>query len=145
MRETGAAVTLITDGDVAGVIHTADPEQRASTSIWASAARPRACWRRRRCAASAGRCRGGCERKSSEQRARAEKMGIKDFDRKLTLHDMASGDVMFAATGVTDGSMLRGVRFGKLWTETETVVMRSATGTMRWIRNRKRIEDEAHV
>ena len=72
-------------------------------------------------------------------------MGIKDFDRKLTLHDMASGDVIFAASGVTDGSMLRGVRFGKLWTETETVVMRSATGTIRWIRNRKRIEDEAHV
>jgi fructose-1,6-bisphosphatase II / sedoheptulose-1,7-bisphosphatase len=69
------------------------------------------------------------------------KMGVADFEKKLTLHDMASGDVIFAATGVTDGSLLRGVRFDKQWTETETVVMRSATGTIRWIRNRKRNDE----
>ena len=144
VRETGAAVTLITDGDVAGVIHTTDPDTGIDIYMGIGGA-PEGVL-----AAAALRCTGGqmqgrLQTKSSEQRARAEKMGIKDFDRKLTLHDMASGDVIFAASGVTDGSMLRGVRFGKLWTETETVVMRSATGTIRWIRNRKRIEDEAHV
>jgi fructose-1,6-bisphosphatase II / sedoheptulose-1,7-bisphosphatase len=144
VRETGAAVTLITDGDVAGVIHTTDTDTGIDIYMGIGGA-PEGVL-----AAAALRCTGGqmqgrLQTKSSEQRARAEKMGIKDFDRKLTLHDMASGDVIFAASGVTDGSMLRGVRFGKLWTETETVVMRSATGTIRWIRNRKRIEDEAHV
>ncbi len=144
VRETGAAVTLITDGDVAGVIHTTDPDTGIDIYMGIGGA-PEGVL-----AAAALRCTGGqmqgrLQTKSSEQRARAEKMGIKDFDRKLTLHDMASGDVIFAASGVTDGSMLRGVRFGRLWTETETVVMRSATGTIRWIRNRKRIEDEAHV
>ena len=144
VRETGAAVTLITDGDVAGVIHTTDPDTGIDIYMGIGGA-PEGVL-----AAAALRCTGGqmqgrLQTKSSEQRTRAEKMGIKDFDRKLTLHDMASGDVIFAASGVTDGSMLRGVRFGKHWTETETVVMRSATGTIRWIRNRKRIEDEAHV
>jgi fructose-1,6-bisphosphatase II / sedoheptulose-1,7-bisphosphatase len=144
VRDTGAAVTLITDGDVAGVIHTTDPDTGIDVYMGIGGA-PEGVL-----AAAALRCTGGqmqgrLQTKSSEQRARAEKMGIKDFDRKLTLHDMASGDVIFAASGVTDGSMLHGVRFGKHWTETETVVMRSATGTIRWIRNRKRIEDEAHV
>ena len=144
VRDTGAAVTLITDGDVAGVIHTTDPDTGIDVYMGIGGA-PEGVL-----AAAALRCTGGqmqgrLQTKSSEQRARAETMGIKDFDRKLTLHDMASGDVIFAASGVTDGSMLHGVRFGKHWTETETVVMRSATGTIRWIRNRKRIEDEAHV
>ena len=144
VRETGAAVTLITDGDVAGVIHTTDPGTGIDIYMGIGGA-PEGVL-----AAAALRCTGGqmqgrLQTKSAEQRMRAEKMGITDFDRKLTLHDMASGDVIFAASGVTDGSMLRGVRFGKQWTETETVVMRSATGTIRWIRNRKRVEDEAHA
>jgi fructose-1,6-bisphosphatase II / sedoheptulose-1,7-bisphosphatase len=73
-----------------------------------------------------------------EERERAARMGIADPDRKLTIEDMAAGDVMFAATGVTDGSMLPGVRFGRDWITTHTVVMRSATGTVRWIKNRCR-------
>jgi fructose-1,6-bisphosphatase II / sedoheptulose-1,7-bisphosphatase len=68
-------------------------------------------------------------------------MGVKDFNRKLSLEDMASGDVMFAATGVTDGSLLQGVRFEKGAVTTETVVMRSATGTVRWIKTRR--DDQA--
>jgi fructose-1,6-bisphosphatase II / sedoheptulose-1,7-bisphosphatase len=72
-------------------------------------------------------------------------MGVTDFDRKLTLHDMASGDVIFAATGVTNGSLLKGVRFERQWTETETVVMRSATGTIRWIKNHKRVDADHHA
>ena len=68
-------------------------------------------------------------------------MGIVDFNKKFTMHEMASGDVMFSATGVTDGSMLRGVRFEGGYVTTETVVMRSATGTVRWIKNRQKLPD----
>ena len=87
---------------------------------------------------------GRLQTKNAEQKARAAKMGVADFDRKLTLHDMASGDVIFAATGVTNGSLLKGVRFEKQWTDTETVVMRSATGTIRWIKNCKKVDDDHH-
>jgi fructose-1,6-bisphosphatase II / sedoheptulose-1,7-bisphosphatase len=71
---------------------------------------------------------------TDEKRERATKMGIKDPRKKYQIEDMVSGDCLFAATGVTDGPMLRGVRFGKDMIETETVVMRSVSGTVRWIR-----------
>ena len=74
-----------------------------------------------------------------DDRDRARKMGVKDPDAKLSMHEMASGDVMFAATGVTDGTMLSGVKFGSSHIATETVVMRSATGTVRWIKNRRKV------
>jgi fructose-1,6-bisphosphatase II / sedoheptulose-1,7-bisphosphatase len=144
VRETGAAVHLITDGDVAGVIHTTNPEETGIDIYLGIGGAPEGVL-----AAAALRCTGGqmqgrLQTKNPEQKARAEKMGIADFNKKLELHEMASGDVIFAATGVTDGSLLKGVRFEKQWTETETVVMRSATGTIRWIKNRKR-EDSDHA
>jgi fructose-1,6-bisphosphatase II / sedoheptulose-1,7-bisphosphatase len=70
-----------------------------------------------------------------EERLRAEKMGISDINRKFKLEDMASDDVVFSATGVTDGSLLRGVRIRGDFAETETVVMRSKTGTVRRIKS----------
>jgi fructose-1,6-bisphosphatase II / sedoheptulose-1,7-bisphosphatase len=141
VRSTGAAVHLISDGDVAGVIHTTNPEETGIDIYLGIGGAPEGVL-----AAAALRCTGGqmqgrLKTKSAEQRARAMKMGVADFEKKLSLHDMASGDVIFAATGVTDGSLLKGVRFDKQWTETETVVMRSATGTIRWIRNRKRNDE----
>jgi fructose-1,6-bisphosphatase II / sedoheptulose-1,7-bisphosphatase len=141
VRSTGAAVHLITDGDVAGVIHTTNPEETGIDIYMGIGGAPEGVL-----AAAALRCTGGqmqgrLKANSAEQKARAMKMGLADFERKLTLHDMASGDVIFAATGVTDGSLLKGVRFDKQWTETETVVMRSASGTIRWIRNRKRNDE----
>jgi fructose-1,6-bisphosphatase II / sedoheptulose-1,7-bisphosphatase len=141
VRSTGAAVHLITDGDVAGVIHTTNPEETGIDIYLGIGGAPEGVL-----AAAALRCTGGqmqgrLKTKSAEQKARAMKMGVADFEKKLSLHDMASGDVIFAATGVTDGSLLKGVRFDKQWTETETVVMRSATGTIRWIRNRKRNDE----
>lgn len=69
-----------------------------------------------------------------EKRERASRMGIKDHERVYTMEDMAKGDVLFAATGVTDGNLLDGVRFGKSVISTETLVMRSATQTVRTIR-----------
>jgi fructose-1,6-bisphosphatase II / sedoheptulose-1,7-bisphosphatase len=71
---------------------------------------------------------------TEDERARAEKMGIKDINRKYLLEDMASGDVIVSATGVTDGSLLDGVRFRGDFAETESVVLRSRTGTVRRIK-----------
>lgn len=140
VRETGASVRLISDGDVAGVIHTADPEETGIDIYMGIGGAPEGVL-----AAAALRCIGGQMQgrlvtSSAEQKERARKMGITDFNKKFSLNEMASGDVMFAATGVTDGSLLRGVRFDRDHVTTETVVMRSATGTVRWIKNRRRAD-----
>jgi fructose-1,6-bisphosphatase II / sedoheptulose-1,7-bisphosphatase len=140
VRETGASVRLITDGDVAGVIHTSNPEETGIDIYLGIGGAPEGVL-----AAAALRCIGGQMQgrlvtSSAEHKERARKIGITDFNKKFTLNDMASGDVMFAATGVTDGSLLRGVRFDKEHVTTDTVVMRSATGTVRWIKNRRRAD-----
>jgi len=133
IRKTGAAVRLITDGDVAGVIATSDPATGIDIYIGQGGA-PEGVL-----AAAALRCVGGQIQtrlvfRKDEERQRAARLGIKDFNRKYALHDLASGDVIFAATGVTDGSMLGGVtRVGPHIT-TDSVVMRSATGTVRWVK-----------
>ncbi len=128
------AVSLISDGDVAGVIHTADPEKTGIDIYLGIGGAPEGVL-----AAAALRCIGGQMQTrliidTEEKRERAAKMGIKDPRKKYQIADMVKGDCLFAATGVTDGPMLRGVRFGNDVIETETVVMRSATGTVRWIR-----------
>jgi len=136
VREAGAAVRLISDGDIAGVIHTSEPEETGIDIYLGSGGAPEGVL-----AAAALRCVGGQIQgrlifRTEQERHRAARIGIKDFDRKYATHDMASGDVMFAATGVTDGSMLDGIhREGKFLTS-HTVVMRSKTGTVRWIKAR---------
>jgi fructose-1,6-bisphosphatase II / sedoheptulose-1,7-bisphosphatase len=134
IRKAGAAVRLITDGDVAGVIHTADAESTGIDIYMGIGGAPEGVL-----AAAALRCIGGQMQgrlilDTEEKRERAAKMGIKDPRKKYELEDMVRGDCLFAATGVTDGSMLRGVRFRGEVIDTETVVMRSVTGTVRWIR-----------
>jgi fructose-1,6-bisphosphatase II / sedoheptulose-1,7-bisphosphatase len=129
-REAGARVMLIADGDVAGVIACARPHTGVHMYVGTGGA-PEGVL-----AAAALRCIGGQMQgrllfDDDTQRARAKAMGVKDFDAVYKMEDMARGDVMFAATGVTDGSMLKGV---KLWTGgafTESIVMRSKTGTVR--------------
>ena len=145
VRKTGAAVSLITDGDVAGVIHTADPPIPASTFISASAARPKACWRRRRCAASAARCNAGSCSTPRSGASAPRKMGITDPRKRYEIEDMVRGDCLFAATGVTTGLLLTGVKFNRETIETETVVMRSITGTVRWIRAEHRQLEKFHL
>jgi fructose-1,6-bisphosphatase II / sedoheptulose-1,7-bisphosphatase len=76
--------------------------------------------------------------RNDAEKARAAKWGITDLNRKYGLMDLVSGDVVFSATGVTDGAMLRGVHRDGEYITTESVVMRSATGTVRWIRARHR-------
>jgi fructose-1,6-bisphosphatase II / sedoheptulose-1,7-bisphosphatase len=132
VREAGARIQLIQDGDVAGVIATA----RAGTGIdiyLGSGGAPEGVL-----AAAALRCIGGQMMgrllfRNEDEKGRARNLGINDLDRKYTLDDMASGEVMFAATGVTDGSMLRGVRRFSGGASTESLVMRSKSGTVRVI------------
>jgi len=133
VRKVGAAVRLITDGDVAGVIHTADPADTGIDIYIGVGGAPEGVL-----AAAALRCIGGqmqCRLvlDTQEKRERAAKMGIKDPKKKYEIEDMVRGDCLFAATGVTDGAMLRGVKFRRDTIETETVVMRSVTGTVRRI------------
>ncbi len=133
VRKTGASVTLITDGDVAGVIHCAEPKTGIDIYLGIGGA-PEGVL-----AAAALRCIGGQMQTrlildTEERRERAAKMGIKDFKKKYEIDDMVKGDCLFAATGVTTGPMLDGVKFGKDVIETETVVMRSVTGTVRRVR-----------
>ncbi|MEM9840539.1 MAG: class II fructose-bisphosphatase [Pseudomonadota bacterium] len=132
-RRVGARVFLIPDGDVAGVFHTTDPDQSGIDLYVGSGGAPEGVL-----AASALRCVGGQMEgrlifRNDDERGRAEKAGITDFDRKYGLHDMASGDIMFAATGVTDGTMLKGVKWRGDTVSTHTIVMRSKSGTVRYI------------
>jgi len=134
VRKAGAAVSLITDGDVAGVIHTADPDKTGIDIYLGIGGAPEGVL-----AAAALRCIGGQMQTrlvldTEERRTRAARMGIKDPRRKYRIEDMVRGECLFAATGITDGRMLRGVQFGRAMIETETVIMRSTSGTIRWIR-----------
>jgi fructose-1,6-bisphosphatase II / sedoheptulose-1,7-bisphosphatase len=133
IRKVGAAVSLISDGDVASVIHTAEPDKTGIDIYLGIGGAPEGVL-----AAAALRCIGGQMQTrlvvdTEEKRERVAKMGIKDPRKKYQIEDMVRGDCLFAATGVTDGRMLRGVRFGDGVIETETIVMRSATGTVRRI------------
>jgi fructose-1,6-bisphosphatase II / sedoheptulose-1,7-bisphosphatase len=134
LRKVGAAVSLITDGDIAGVIHTADADKTGIDICLGIGGAPEGVL-----AAAALRCIGGQMQTrlvldTEEKRERALRMGIKDPRKKYQIEDMVRGDCLFAATGITDGRMLAGVKFGDGIIETETVVMRSVTGTVRRIR-----------
>lgn len=130
IRALGARIKLIGDGDVAGVIETADPQNDVELYIGTGGA-PEGVL-----AAAALRCVGGQIQgrllfRNDDERARADRWGVTDLDRKYNLHDMAKGDVLFAATGVTDGALLKGVRLLGDKGTTESIVMRSKTGTVR--------------
>lgn len=138
VRDAGAAVRLIPDGDIAGVIWTTDAQETGIDIYLGSGGAPEGVL-----AAAAMRCVGGqiqgrLKPSNDDERVRAAKMGITDINRKFDLEDMASADVIFSATGVTDGSLLDGVHFRGDFAETETVVMRSKTGTVRRIKTRFR-------
>jgi fructose-1,6-bisphosphatase II / sedoheptulose-1,7-bisphosphatase len=130
VREAGARIMLIGDGDVSGVIATSDPETGIDIYMGSGGA-PEGVL-----AAAALRCIGGQMQgrllfRNDDERGRAHRLGITDLNRKYDLLDLAHGDVMFAATGVTNGSMLKGVRRFSGGAFTHSVVMRSKTGTVR--------------
>ena len=133
VRATGAAVRLISDGDIAGIIFTTSPEETGVDIYLGTGAAPEGVL-----AAAALRCIGGQMQgrlilDTPERRRRAGEMGIVDPDRTYALTDLARGDVIVAATGVTDGALLRGVRFRPGRIQTETLVYRSERGTVRRI------------
>ncbi len=136
-RKLKARVFLIPDGDVAGVFHTTEAHTGIDMYVGQGGA-PEGVL-----AAAALRCVGGQMQgrlvfRNDDERGRAEKAGITDLTRKYDLMDLASGDVMFAATGVTNGTMLDGVKWEPGYVNTHTMVMRSKTGTVRYIRARSR-------
>ena len=142
VRAAGAAIRLIGDGDVAGVIDTTRPDETGVDIYLGSGGAPEGVL-----AAAALRCIGGQMQgrlllNGAEKMARAEKMGITDPRRVYQAEEMARGDVLFAATGVTDGNLLSGVRFRRDSIETDTLVMRSTSGTVREIRARHRDLDK---
>ncbi len=136
VRATGAAIRLIGDGDVAGVIQTTDPDETGIDIYLGTGGAPEGVL-----AAAALRCTGGQMQgrlilDTPQKLARAAKMGILDPKRVYRAQDMARGDVLFAATGVTDGNMLAGVKFGRNFITTHTIVLRSSSRTVREIKAR---------
>jgi fructose-1,6-bisphosphatase II / sedoheptulose-1,7-bisphosphatase len=131
LRSTGAAIRFITDGDVAGVMHCAEPDKTGIDMYMGSGGAPEGVL-----AAAALKCMGGqffgrLLFRSDDERARAHKAGITNLDRVYTRDDLVTGDVIFAATGVTDGSLLPGVRRDPDSITVDTVLMRSKTGSVR--------------
>lgn len=132
VREAGARIVLISDGDVAGVMATSQPESGIDIYMGQGGS-PEGVL-----AAAALRCIGGQMQgrlvfRNEDEKARAAKAGITDLNRKYSMLDLAIGDVMFAATGVTDGTLLRGVRRTRDGGRTHSMVMRSKTGTVRFV------------
>ncbi|MGF7170167.1 fructose-1,6-bisphosphatase II / sedoheptulose-1,7-bisphosphatase [Sphingobium xanthum] len=140
LRGIGCGVVLIGDGDVAGVIATTNPDTTIDMYMGSGGA-PEGVL-----ACAALRCVGGQFNgkllfRNDDEKARARKWGIEDLDRIYVLEDLAKGDCIFAATGVTDGSLLAGVkvrRDGKM--TTESVVMRASSGTVRWVKGEHRVK-----
>jgi fructose-1,6-bisphosphatase II / sedoheptulose-1,7-bisphosphatase len=139
LRSLGCGVVLIGDGDVAGVIATTNPDTTIDVYMGSGGA-PEGVL-----ACAALRCVGGQFKgrllfRNEDERARARKWGITDLDKQYDISELAKGDVIFAATGVTDGSLLAGVKRlqgGKM--TTESVVMRASSGTVRWVRGEHRM------
>ncbi len=131
IRSTGAAIRLIMDGDVAGVIHCAEPELTGIDMYMGSGGAPEGVL-----AAAALKCMGGqiygrLLFRNDDEISRARRAGITDLDKIYTRDEMITGDVIFAATGVTDGSIVKGIKSEPGWVTTDTLLMRSKTGSVR--------------
>jgi fructose-1,6-bisphosphatase II / sedoheptulose-1,7-bisphosphatase len=145
LRKIGCGIRLITDGDVVGVIQCAEQHKTGIDIYLGIGGAPEGVL-----AAGALRCVGGQMQgrlilDTPEKVARAAKMGVKDPKKKYELNELASGDTVVAATGVTDGSLLRGVRFKGPIIETETIIYRSLTGTVRRIFGEHRELEKFHL
>ena len=139
LRAIGCGVVLIGDGDVAGVIATTDPDTTIDVYMGTGGA-PEGVL-----ACAALRCVGGQFKgrllfRNDDERARAAKWGVTDLDKQYDLTELARGDCIFAATGVTDGSLLAGVKRMRGKMTTESVVMRASSGTVRWVKGEHRID-----
>lgn len=138
LRESGARIRLITDGDVAGVIHCAESAKTGIDMYMGSGGAPEGVL-----AAAALKCMGGqmwgrLLFRNDDEKGRAKNAGITDLDKIYSRDEMVTQDVIFAATGVTDGSLVHGARRDGEWMETETILMRSKTGSARRLYYRQR-------
>jgi fructose-1,6-bisphosphatase II / sedoheptulose-1,7-bisphosphatase len=138
IRSTGARIRLITDGDVAGVIHCAEAAKTGIDMYMGSGGAPEGVL-----AAAALKCMGGqmwgrLLFRNEDEKKRARSAGIENLDRIYSRDEMVTDDVIFAATGVTDGSIVSGARRDGEWLETETILMRSKTGSLRRLLYRQR-------
>ncbi|MFC3070106.1 class II fructose-bisphosphatase [Phenylobacterium soli] len=136
LREVGARVHLITDGDVAGVINTADPTTGIDMYVGQGGA-PEGVLACAALKCVGGQFQGRLVFRNADERARAARVGITDLDKKYDLHEMVRADAIFAATGVTKGALLDGVTFKDGFVWTHTLVMNSATRTVREVRMKR--------
>lgn len=137
LRAIGCGVMLIPDGDVAGVIAVTDPETTVDIYLGSGGA-PEGVLAAAALACVGGQFQGRLLFRNDDERARAAKWGVTDLDRIYDLTDLVKGDAIFAATGVTDGSLLKGVKRQKGKMTTSSVVMRASSGTVRWVQGEHR-------
>ena len=134
VRATGASLRLIVDGDIAGVIHVTKPMETGIDIYMGIGGAPEGVLAAAALACIGGQMHGRLVASSEQHRTRARAAGIHGLERKYHIRDMVTGDLAFAATGITDGSLLEGVRFTKDAIYTHTLVMRASTRTVRWIK-----------
>jgi fructose-1,6-bisphosphatase II / sedoheptulose-1,7-bisphosphatase len=130
VRDAGARIFLISDGDIFGVMETSDPDSRIDMYLGSGGA-PEGVLAAAALQSIGGQMQSKLLFRNDDEIGRARKLGIEDLDRIYHLDDLASGDVIFAATGVTDGAMLKGVHRTPGVAKTHSIVMRSITGTVR--------------
>jgi len=135
VRSTGARVMLISDGDVAGVINTTDPSTGVDIYMGVGGA-PEGVLAAAALRAIGGQMQARLVFRNDDERGRADRIGITDFDKKYDLDDLARSDALFVASGVTDGSLLRGVHVRGDQVHVDTLLLSSAHNEMRWIRGR---------
>jgi fructose-1,6-bisphosphatase II / sedoheptulose-1,7-bisphosphatase len=136
IRSVGARVNLITDGDVAGVMHTADPATGIDLYVGQGGA-PEGVLACAALKCVGGQFQGRLVFRNADEKERARRVGITDFDKKYDLHEMVRADAIFAATGVTKGALLDGIRREGGHVVTHSLVMSSSTGTVREVRMRR--------
>ena len=137
LRQVGCGIMLIPDGDVAGVIAVTNPETTVDIYMGSGGA-PEGVLAAAALACVGGQFQGRLLFRNEDEKARARKWGVTDLDRIYRLQDLVKGDAIFAATGVTDGSLLKGVKRRAGVVYTESVVMRASSGTVRWVRGEHR-------
>ena len=137
LREVGCGIMLIPDGDVAGVMAVTNPETTVDIYLGSGGA-PEGVLAAAALTCVGGQFQGRLLFRNDDERARAAKWGVTDLDRIYALEDLVKGDAIFAATGVTDGSLLKGVKRRSGVVYTESVVMRASSGTVRWVRGEHR-------
>jgi len=141
VRATGAGVKLIGDGDIAGVIQTTDSNETGVDIYMGIGGAPEGVLAAAALSSIGGQLQGRLVPLHESHNERARKIGIEDLSIKYAIEDMVKGDVIFSATGVTTGTMLDGVRLDQDMVETETLIMQSATNTVRWVKSQRQIPE----